>query len=325
MARSNLILIVLTLLLAPAWPGRADDPAAEAQRQRRQRLWDQHWREFAAHYLSHGEALVCFPAWDRAHANSSGQSARDYAKQSARKFTVRDDKGRDVEKLMVKPQPEIDAATRLLPSIEPGSYGTIHSGMIASIEGPDALVLREVWLVDARQVREDKARALEELRRQSWREAEDALRDRDRRGPSIVDRHFRGRDLVDWQFEEREAAIDRQLRSVMTSWRISGFDTSSLTQAKRWPAGDKGIEIAVVAVDAGTVVAVPASRLGRGVSEAQFRAGLEQRGYTVERFVDLIVEQKRQAGLKYKQAVLAMIEGLDRPPANADVREVAEP
>ena len=314
-------------VLAPL-PGRAadPDPGSSPEAQRMERLWQQHWREFAAFYLEHDGRYVCFDTYDRTLANSRGLSARDYLKQSAKVFTVREDKGRDVEKTHTKPQGEVDVMVKALPDFAAGHYGFIHSGMIAGIEGPDTLVLRDVWLVDAGEVVREKAQSLEELRRQSWRDAEDAFRDRDRRGPSIVDRHFRGRDLLDWLYAEREDAVRRQQRMTERRWRIVGFDTRTLVEGKRWPSGGKdGIQVAIVSVADGVVTAVPASRLGKGLTESQFKQALDQRGMTVERFCEVLTEQKRQNALRYRDAVLEAVEGRavgDTPaPANTEVRE----
>lgn len=322
--RTSYRLLILALLggITSAVSGQV--PVNPAEEQRIERMWQQHWREFAAFCLEHDGRYVCFPTYDRTRANSSGLVAKDYLKQSARNFTVRDDKGRDVEKTMTKPQGEVDVMVKLLPAARPGEYGIIHSGLIESIDGPDRMTLREVWLLDSDKMRSEYEATMEELRRQSWRDAEDAIRDRDRRGPGIMDRHFRGRDLLEWQYEERESAARWQRRRSDMSWQVVGFDTRSLVASRRWPAaGHDGVPVAVVAASESSVTVVPASRLGKGVTEDQFRQVLEQRGLTLHRFVEIVTEQKRTNPMSYRDAVLSAIEGkaAGAPDVNTQVRE----
>ncbi len=322
-ARGTWVLAGVLMLAGQSALGQAN----VAEQQRIDRLWAQHWREFAAFYVEHEGRFVCFASYNRALASSRGVAARDYAKQSAREFTTRDDRGRETQKTFTKPQGDIDVHTKALPELAPGQYGYIHSGMVDAIDGPDTLRLRDVWLVDAEKVRQDRETATEEFRRQWGRDVDEGFRDR--RGPRLMERFEQYREQLEWQFEERTRAERRQRRWSDMTWRVVGFDTKSLVTGRRWPAGGgsggEGIQVAILAADGGSVVAAPASRLGKGVTEEQFKKVLEQRGLTVDRFAEILTEQKRTNPMRYRDAVLAAIEGksLDAPTPgqNTEVRE----
>jgi hypothetical protein len=322
--------VALALSLASGALAQTSPAVNPLEQQRIDRVWNQSWREFAAYYLEHNNRFICFTSYDRTRPNSRGITARDYSRQSTREFTARDERGREVQRTFTKPQGEVDLITKALPDTAPGEYGFIHSGMIESIDGPDSMTLRDVWLIDPEKVRVERDAAREEFRRQYGRDVDDAFRDR-RRGMGFMERFDAYRAQLDWQFEQRDRALRRQGRQSHQTWRVIGFDTRNLVTGQRWPAGGgtggEGVAVAVVGVEGDTIFVVPASRLGRGVNEEQFKKALEQRGLTVDRFVQIVTDQKRTNPMRYRDAVLATIEGksLEDPAqaVNTEIREFA--
>lgn len=287
------------------------DPAEQA---RVDRVWNRYWRDVAPFYVQHGEAYICVPGYDRRLPSSTGFSASDYQRQTARQVEYQDERGRDQTRVEVKPDDEAQAAVQALPSVAVGTYGHIHSGSIAEIVDGQTVILRDVWLVDAEQVRTDKAEATAAVRREALGEVENRVRrardGRRNNGDTIAEQAGSQRAFVEWAFADREALARRQRDRAFSrlEWRIEGFKTESLRIGERWPDGQT-LQLVIVEVTDREIVAVPAARVGSGLSELDFLNCLEARSITKAQFVDMMNQARREHDRDYLPVLLATLEG----------------
>lgn len=296
------------------------DPAEQA---RVDRVWNRYWRDVAPFYIQHAESYVCVPGYDRRLPSSTGVSASDYQRQTARQVEYRDERGRDQTRVEAKPDDEATAAVQALPAVEVGTYGHIHSGSVAEIVDGQTVILRDVWLVDTDQVRQEKAAALEAVTREAWSEVENRIRrardGRRNNGDTIAQEAGSQRAFVEWAFADREALARRQRDRDFSraQWRIEGFKTESLRTGQRWPAGQT-LQLVIVEVTDREIIAVPAARIGSGLSELDFLNCLEARSITKAQFVEMMNEARREHDRDYMPFLLATLEGDD---ATVDVAE----
>ncbi len=184
-------------------------------------------------------------------------------------------------RIIQPPQAEAEALAMMLPALEVGQYGYIHSAEVVEVLGPDEMIVEDIWLIDER--------AMDEARRADERRAKDA---------------DNTREVIDAMYEQREALADRQDERDFrrATVRLKGFHTAGTMRGQRWLGPDeKGLQIAVVGKEAYgperrpkfRLLAMPPDAFGEGVSETQFIELLEQRGLTPTQFVELIMEQHR--------------------------------
>ncbi|MEM9414798.1 MAG: hypothetical protein AAGA29_04880 [Planctomycetota bacterium] len=324
------MLAVVALLVAspmPAQPESSDDGRSATLEQQREdarvdRLWNRAWREFVPYYIEHEGEFICVPGYDRRLPSSTGMSIDDYQRQSAWDQAYTDERGRDRTRTLVKPDEEAHAAVAIIPVIEVGQYGYIHSGNISQIEDDQTLVLERVWFLDAEAMRDEKKEMKDNVMRGVFEDIGDAIRDRGRnerrnRGDGIAQRRGAENDAIDWAFEDRAAAAERQAERTFARyrWEIVGYRTNRLEADARWPAGraaEEGLQLIIVAVEGNNITAVPAETIGRGISEVQFLDLLEERGLTKAEFVELVNEAKREDRSGYLPLVLAQLEGEER-------------
>lgn len=310
---SSIALALAALLFAPVQAAAAQDhdPAEQA---RIDRLWNRYWRELAPFYVKQGESFVCVPGFDRRLPSSSGVTAADYKRQSAREAEYTDENGRTRTRTQVKPDAEVNAAVQALPAVEPGAYGHILSGQIKEIVDDQTLILEDIWLIDARQVRTDKAEAEQAARREAWGEVENRFRDfrdgRRDRGDTIAQEAGNLMNYINWCFEDRQALADRQRDRVYnrTPWRVIGYQTRTLTEGNRWPA-DQTLQLVIISVTDNEVLAIPAAKIGTGLNELEFLDMLASRTITKAQFVDIYTEARRVERTEYLPVVLAQLEG----------------
>lgn len=306
-----LALVVLTLLPTPS--ARAQEPDA-AELARIDRLWNRYWRELAPFYVKHGESFVCVPGYDRRLPSSTGTTATDYKRQTAREVTYKDENGRERTRTEVKPDEEALAATHALPAVEPGSYGHILSGKVREVVDSETVILEDIWLVDAAKLRDQKREAEEAARREAWSEVENRFRDlrdgRRNRGDTIAEQAGELMEYINWCFEDREALAERQRDRALNRipWRIIGYQTRTLTAGNRWPA-DQTLQLVIISVTDNEVLAIPAAKIGAGLNELEFLDCLASRTITKAQFVELYTNAKRDYRDAHVPAILAAMEG----------------
>jgi hypothetical protein len=322
--------LLIAGMLAPTTFAQAaeDEQSVEERREeaRVERLWNLNWRSFATYFLEHDGSYVCVPGYTRSKPSSVGQTTSEYRKASTWTQEYEDERGKEVSRKLVKPEEEAFAAVALIPEVEVGQYGYIHSGEIDSIVDDKTVELEDIWLVDAASLREEKRELKEDLWGEVLSDIEDAIRDRARgrnkRG-KIVDRRMVENDAIDWGYEVREEAAQRQRSSEFSryTWVVQGFATGKLEEGARWPsenAKEPGLQLIVVDIDDRTVTAVPAATLRKGITELQFIDYLQTRELKKADFVEIVTEAKREHRSDYIPHVLAKITGKEAPTTDDD-------
>lgn len=334
--KSVLVLVMLWLMVLSVTPalGQAegDEKTIEQRREeaRIERLWNLNWRTFAPYFIMHDGQFICVQGYDRNKPSSIGQSVSEYRSESVWVQTYEDERGKEQTRKLTKPEEDAFAAVALLPKVEVGQYGYIHSGQVDRIIDGSTVELKDIWLVDAEAIRTEKRELVEQLWGQVIEDIRDALRDnrRNRRG-DLRDRRLIENEAIDWGFEAREAAIERQRdsRFARYTWLVKGFSTDKLKADARWPSSssrEKGLQLIVVAVEDRTVTAVPAATLREGITELQFIDYLQSRDMNKAAFIDLVNEAKREARNEYVGYVLARLTGQALPAGGDDVNNEVE-
>ncbi|MBX2851133.1 MAG: hypothetical protein KTR15_05235 [Phycisphaeraceae bacterium] len=325
--------IVFAGMFAPVTSAQSadEDKTVEERREeaRVERLWNLNWRSLAPYFLEHEGQYVCVPGYSRSQPSSVGQSISEYRKESTWTQEYEDERGKDVSRKLVKPEEEAFAAVALIPEVEVGQYGYIHSGEIDDIVDDKTVELSDIWLVDSEAIREEKREMKEDLWGKVLEDIEDAIRDRRNSKRSRRDRRMAESDAIDWGFKVREEAAGRQRDSVFSrySWVIKGFATGKLKEGARWPseyAKEPGLQLIIVEIDGRTVTAVPAAMLRKGITELQFIDYLQSREIKKADFVEIVSEAKRDHRSGYLPHVLAKITGKESPAPAEDVNNEVE-
>lgn len=326
-------LILFAAALSPTVSAQSaeDEKSIEQRREeaRIERLWNLNWRSVAPSFMEYEGSYICVPNFDRSKPSSTGQAVSEYRAESTWTQTYEDERGKEVSRKLIKPEEEAFAAVAMIPKVEVGQYGYIHSGEIDEIIDDKTVELENIWLVDAEALREEKA----ELKKKLWGEVlsdiEDAIRDRRQSKRSRRDRRMAENDAIDWGFEVREQAAERQRSSEFSryTWVVKGFATGKLKEGARWPsdnAKEPGLQLIVVKVEDRTVTAVPAASLRDGITELQFIDYLQARELKKADFVEIVNQAKREHRNDYLPHVLAKITGKQAPPAAGNVNNEVE-
>lgn len=317
--------LLLSATLAPLSFAQVtdEDKSIEQRREeaRIERLWNLNWRTFTTSFLEHDGRFIPVPGYERSKPSSIGQSISDYRSESQWTQTFEDDRGKETTRKLTKPEEEAFAAVALIPKVEVGQYGYIHSGEIDKIIDDKTLELQDIWLVDAEAVRSEKQNVRKELWGEVLEDIEDAIRNRRDRRANRTSRRLAENEAVDWAYAVREAAAERQRDPAFSryTWVVQGFATGKLKEDARWPsanAREPGLQLIVVEVKDRTVTAVPAAALRKGITELQFIDYLQSRDMNKADFVELVTQAKREHRADYVAHVLAALTG--NTPPNAD-------
>lgn len=289
------------------------------------RMWLREWESAAQYYLPFEDQYICFPTYSPDRPSSNTVSPEDYCRESAYAAEYLDARGRARELPIAKPIEEAQAALWLLRDPAVGQYGFIHSGRIMEIRNRREMIVRYVHLIDGAAMRDARRQEGNEFRRlarelitvpavsnakyQGSRERERAL--------AALNQVLE--DAADYRFTDRVSATEIQKDRDFSSrsWRIVGYNTTDLVVDERWPQGEaaeRGLNLAIVAVDEDYVTAVPAALLARPLTEIQFLEVLESRGLTKADFVAYVEEARRELRRDYIPAVIRRIEGIEDTP-----------
>ncbi|MEM1353534.1 MAG: hypothetical protein AAGC44_06775 [Planctomycetota bacterium] len=318
-------LALLALAFFPSAPVQAQELEADEQA-RIDRLWNRYWREVAPFYVRHGDSFICVPGYDRRLPSSVGMTASAYQRDSAREVTYQEDNGRERTRTEVKPDQEAEAATKALPELEPGVYGHILSGVVKEVVDGETVILENIWLIDAEQMRQDKREAERTARQEAWSEVENRFRGirdgRRNRGDTVAEEAGDLLNYINWCFEDREDLASRQREAGFrrTPWRIIGFQTRTLTEGNRWPS-NQSLQLVILSVSRNEVVAIPAAKIGNGLNELEFLDCLASRTMTKAQFVDLYTEARREHRTAYLPAILSELEGIEFAAEEEDDRQ----
>ncbi|MBI1338152.1 MAG: hypothetical protein GC164_14505 [Phycisphaera sp.] len=304
-------------LFTVGWSARAyaDD---EVSQENALRLYNMHWRSIAAYFVEHDGAYTCFPNYKRGTLNSSGQTQDEYKKSDTYVHTYPDANGKDQSVTLTKPQEEIDAATRALPSFNPGDYGYLQSAKVAKVLDDQTMILKDIKLIDASKAYKDYEDDMDLVRLQAHTGRETVRRSRhDSRYradevPPIAETRYANKEAVEWRFEQRLKLIKAQRKADETVIEVHGFSTKGLREGQNWPTATTGIQIAIVEGNGkvnDSALAVPGSTVGRGVTEEQFKAILADHKLDPISFGRLLYEIKRRDSAGWEPLALAALNG----------------
>ena len=288
----------------------AADTPIELSQTRIEHLWRLNWRKYAARCAMVDGRALCCTRFDKRFESSRHVTTETLISRSTRQVKV-PYMANMVRPVDVKiPRADAEPGARSLPKLEAGHYGYIHSASVSEVTGEDTMLVRDVWLIDADEVSDDKQAALRKLRANKRLSS---------------DQRKQARKLVDERFQVRDYLADQQRQFRRTKVMLWGFQTRLARPKKRWDNHSKGegVQIAVVGKlepkrrskststssrfrrrrDV-TLVAVPAAWFDGKLTEPQFRELLEQRGYSVEQFVKLTVRRTRENPKRVVERVL---------------------
>lgn len=284
----------------PRDAGGADGASDPARQQRLRRVWDRYWPQFAARYVRVGERYYAFPGFDAKYASSAHLTSEAF--QAEHLTTVRYRSRRTSYVRQVAPPPDdAQLAAAVLPLFEVGHYGVIHSCEVGRVLGPEQMIVRHIWLVDASAVQHERERERQRVHR--------ATRWHHQATERIVNIRFRARNRL--MRMQRNA-------SERVRMHLIGYPTKDLAEGVRWSGPDKrGVHVAIVGISdieideqvRHILMAVPAARLKQRLSELEFRRAAADRGFTIERFADLVLTARRSDLKRFEQHVLATLEG----------------
>jgi hypothetical protein len=302
-----MILAILLLIALPlgAQPIELSDAAVGD-------LWQRHWPRFASLYVKVGDQYAACGKYKH-----DFPSSRHITVEQVRDMTVR----QRVERygsIMTRrenihiPREDAYAVVNALPQLAVGEYGYIQGATVVEVISESEMIVDHVQLIDERAVARDKAATRDDLERRSSA----------RSSRRAIDTQ------LEWLFQNRDQLIEQQDEDAFEDVRVKlvGFDTRGLDEGDHWTgeterpargvdAPDDGIPVAIVAAEQppqtesrsrrsrrrrqrsepDILIAVHAERLrGRELDEDQFVEMLERRGYDRTKFVQLVLEQKRQ-------------------------------
>jgi len=299
-----LLALVLLTLAAPALL-RAAPTDRELTEHQIEALWKRYWKACAERCMKVEDGFGIVPRYDRRYPSSRGIRTFDFIREN--KKTIRYRFGASMWKTesLTPPPEEAEAAAESLPKIEVGQYGKIHSAEIVEVVGPEEMIVEEVWLVDADQLRD--------LRR----DAHDSLpRDREQRD--------RLEQQLEFSFRERERLAEAQREMDDATIRVLGFDTKGLAEKQRWKSDrqKQGIHLAIVAEEqtesrrsrfssrkSNRLIAVPIDWVHqRSLDEDQFLKLLESCGHDKVGFAEMAYQfHKRSPGETVERTLLQLI------------------
>lgn len=332
--------LVLLAALAPFLGGFPRAAAADAatalpgdlSAEQADRIYAQSWKDLSHFYIGWKGEFYAFPDYSKdypgtAIISSHRVTEKMYAAAPALATltqTYQDDNGIEKKRTLKKEQAEVEAAVKALPGTHPGDYGWIHSGRVERVEGADSAILRQVQLVDPEDLADRKQKVRDKLINQDVADYTAKVhannsRPRERGAGHGLIAQYAGtqREAYQWWFAERDRAAERQHDEAFqfTDWRVVGFKTNKMSVGSRWPSGDKGVQVAILAVKDRTVLAAPAALLEKGMKEEEFLALLGKIGVSKATFALLVREAKKRDEKGWTALVMKAFENGGKLPA----------
>ena len=284
--------------------------------------WQRNWKNYARRCVKIRDVYFTCAAYENTYPSSRGTTTVAFRQKTAKEVTERAGSNVKIKRQLVKPNEEIDAGVKTLPEIAVGHYGSIHSAEVLDILGPDEMVVAGIWLIDPQQVQVDRTKEKDRLTKLGT----------DRGDIETI---------LDAVFEIREGLIKRQAdRSFRTPVKVRGFSTAGLAKGDRWTGKGTSPQIAIVAMEVGEqkskfrkpsqlLVAIPAESFMKPITdEKEFLALLASRGFTKEKFVALVQEEKKINAGDDRLAdalIFAKLEGLTQEKEEAEEKPAAKP
>ena len=272
-------------------------------------MFDTLWKEYATRYVKRDDGYFAVPGYDASFPSSRGVTVEQVLDKHKGTETIeRGGYALPMRKVTLIQRAEAEAVAMALPWVAPGQYGYVRSVYIEKILGPDQMLVRDIELVDAAELKKEV-----ELRKKSVTDSAE-------------------QNAIDRAYAERTKLADRQKESAFRSpILLSGIPTENLTEKSRWlgpnvGSGKVGIQLAVIRAVTelkaqGTskaykvplrkfYEAVPAEKLKEGITKEEFEEMLTQRGLSVQAFIEMVEAELRRDQKLAAARVVERIEGL---------------
>jgi len=288
----GLWLLMILLLVAPSAQAQSLDANAQA-------FWDRDWSYYAARYVKRdGEFYAC-AKYHPGFPSSQGTTAAKLIELHTQRRTVTLSANVTRQVITIPNQTDARLGAAALPAVTPGEYGTIHSAEIVQIIGPQEVLLKQAWLINAQTLKQQISDA--------------------KVGPRDTDRDQE----TEFLFQFRQQMADRQREEE--SFRkmpilLKGISTAGLREGLRWtgPQG-QGLDIAITGIQTisytpsprsssrtrqsaaaprtrqvQVAVALPATAFRGRISKEEFNELLASRNMTLPQFIELAIEHKKK-------------------------------
>lgn len=308
-------LLVVCLLLGVTAPAQAQNDVNDVTKldARGQAMWNRHWQIAARCYIIFDDDYRCIRGYNERYPSSRGMTVSDLLrKDKGYVMRLRTWRGTTVEQRINLSRAEAEAQAMALPEMAVGHYGYIHSVEVERILSPDAMIVRNVWLVDSQAL---------------YRSRDD---DRDKLAREYD--HGVASQLADEIYQHRVRLANLQEQAVFKrEFVLQGFSTNRLASGMRWTGPrDGGLQIALLSVrdiednwspNQGRrrmLVAAPVAHLRSGLNQEEFLALLKKRGMTPRNLVDVIEEANRSVVRDVEKNMVDAIEAKASPVAPPD-------
>ena len=257
----------------------AGDSPLETDPRRITALWNSHWRLYGSKFIPVGDDYAACPAFDIRYPSSTHMRVSDLMREKTEQQKV--SSGGFVKTYTIKPdENDVEAYARALPKLALGEYGYIHSAKVDKVLGPDAMIISDVWLVDADEIKKAREKELEKYpeparprfdnRNRGNRSVSTSQRDRERQVQQQYDAQRQLRDAIVKHIEEsyelRQKLMDEQGGNGFgQAIIVRGVNTGTVRPGSRWEGVRRGNgeQIAVVMLDQ------PEADKPQGASKAQ--------------------------------------------------------
>jgi len=323
----------------------AENPLLARQIERR---WKLHWYKFGKHCAKVDGRFVICHTYDNRYPSSVGLTAKQARAEESKKVQVRS--GIIIRTVTIKPDSnDIDAYVKALPQVAAGEYGYIHSAKIVSKQGPFAMTISDIWVVDEKEITKDikeKTEYIESRRQAVQREYDrqrriyDQQRAQQQRSQSsrtgtssrsttnynrLQQPNFSQFDQalkdLERRYKHRTELIEQQNSNAYQSpILVIGHPTAGLRPGTRWrhPKSKDGLQLAIVGKLVSPSESKTSTLRGRSntmlvaVPASKFRNGL-----TEEEFLALVTE----AGVTKKAFVDKVVEAMQEYPNQPEFYE----
>ncbi|MEM1355695.1 MAG: hypothetical protein AAGC44_14495 [Planctomycetota bacterium] len=260
---------------------------------RTRRAWAGNYREYARYIAIFEEGYIVVPGYERRANSSRGMSVREAEERL--KVTWTEDGGLILQdRTWRPPREEIEAYAKLLPALRLGVFGYVHSVEVVEILGPEEMLVKDLWILDA-----------DALDRQYRRDQAEGRASRDRNYTQLLEAAYSKRlELADLQDE----------REFQETFRLVGYRTRGLREGVRFDGlDDEGFQVAFVSWDMPAeedqqdnrlrrsrrgegvrVLADPAKVMRHTIDEQEFIELLKQKEMTIAGFVNLVRGARQQ-------------------------------
>jgi hypothetical protein len=308
------------------------DAVAALNSMKQKDAFSKFWSSYARAFIPWGDDYVSLPTYNPLHPSSRGFSADQIKEKMTKTVTVQDLNVRK-QQAIAPPYPEIQAAALTLPAMEVGQYGFIHSFKVDKILGPDEMIAREIWILDADATLKEKQAVILEAERNAKiiGDSNEALRRANTNNPNSNNANFgpnasalmsAARDEVTARYLEREKVINRQRdKTYAGPFKVKGYPTSGVIEGQRWTGptsavggGAQGMQIAIVRVGElkpdkqntstsrfgfsdfknRVMEITPAYAFKSGLNQEAFVTMLAKYGISPDQFIDMVVAEVKR-------------------------------